>query len=483
MMFDALSLLTELDDQDIEWILEAGQEEQVIANKVIIAEGSRPDALYFVLEGLLGITVSSAGSSQLATLGPGELVGEISFLEDRPASATVAAVENSLLLALPRSELVARLEGDSRFAAHLYKSFALISSRRLRERVGSLGQMLQSKAATDSVIGDRWRRIEQHVDAFKERLQELDDLARKHDGSVPEDEALAAVGEFHGFCKMINDQIGEAADLDVHVKEELGGNLKKEILPYLLLTQTAERMYSKPRGYAGDFLTIEQIYRNEPSGAGRLGPLLDRGFLNEPAAKAVRNRRGLLSEEIRRVLDETPSGPVPITSLACGPAQEVFDVLRQGDADQLQPTLIDIDQQALDFVAQRAAELGFSDRIRPINGNLVYLATGRTRLDLPPQKLIYSIGLIDYFNDKFVKKLMDYGYSLLAPGGKMILGNFHPANTTRALMDHVLEWRLIHRTEEDMDRLFKASRFGRPTTQIRFEAEGINLFAECVKEE
>ena len=95
---------------------------------------------------------------------------------------------------------------------------------------------------------------------------------------------------------------------------------------------------------------------------------------------------------------------------------------------------------------------------------------------------MHSIGLIDYFNDKFVVNLMNYGHRLLKPGGRMILGNFHPDNSSKALMDHVLDWRRIHRTEDDMDRLYAQSPFGRPTTRILFEVQRINLFAECVKE-
>jgi len=71
---------------------------------------------------------------------------------------------------------------------------------------------------------------------------------------------------------------------------------------------------------------------------------------------------------------------------------------------------------------------------------------------------------------------------VLRPGGKVILGNFHPSNPSRALMDHVLDWRLIHRSEADMDTLFLASRFGRAATRCRLEPAGVNLFAECVKE-
>jgi N-methylhydantoinase B/oxoprolinase/acetone carboxylase alpha subunit len=40
---------------------------------------------------------------------------------------------------------------------------------------------------------------------------------------------------------------------------------------------------------------------------------------------------------------------------------------------------------------------------------------------MPPQDLVYSVGLIDYFNDPFVLKLMNYAHALLRPGGRLIL--------------------------------------------------------------
>jgi hypothetical protein len=111
----------------------------------------------------------------------------------------------------------------------------------------------------------------------------------------------------------------------------------------------------------------------------------------------------------------------------------------------------------------------------------VYLATGRHKLDLPPQDLAYTIGLIDYFNDAFVVKLLNFVHEKLRPGGRVILGNFHPRNPTKAMMDHVLDWKLIHRDENDMNRLFEASRFGRACDEIRFEPRQVNLFAIASK--
>jgi extracellular factor (EF) 3-hydroxypalmitic acid methyl ester biosynthesis protein len=251
----------------------------------------------------------------------------------------------------------------------------------------------------------------------------------------------------------------------------------------MLLTNTAERWYSKPRGYAGDFLTIHHMYQNQAAGLGRIGPVLDRCFLDLPAVNAVRNRRGLLAEEIDAVIAANNGAEARVTSLACGPATELFDVFSQlDDPRKLKATLIDIDLQALAFVGERRDRTaGLRSQIKLVNANLIYLAKGRETVNLAQQDLVYSIGLIDYFSDKFVVSLLNYIHNALRPGGKVILGNFHPRNPDKALMDHVFDWRLIHRTEDDMNRLFRSSAFGKPSTRTRFEAEGINMFAECTK--
>ena len=202
-----------------------------------------------------------------------------------------------------------------------------------------------------------------------------------------------------------------------------------DLLPYLLLTSSAERVYSKPRGYAGDFMSIEEIYQNQAQGTGRLGPLIDRCFLH------LAGRQGRAESppdcwSTRSAARATPptSGQVRITSLACGPAEEVFDVLAEsGESSRLHATLMDFDEEALAFVKNVAIERGVLDRLTLAQANLIYLAVGRHRLELPPQDLVYSVGLIDYFSDRFVLKLMNYAHALLRPGGRLILGNFHPA--------------------------------------------------------
>ena len=139
-------------------------------------------------------------------------------------------------------------------------------------------------------------------------------------------------------------------------------------------------------------------------------------------------------------------------------------------------------QQALEFVGQWREEMGLESKIDLQRLNLVYLSLGRGQLDVPPQDLIYSIGLIDYFSDEFVVRFLNYIHGLLRPGGRVVLGNFHTSNRSRALMDHLLDWKLIHRDEADMNRIFRESKFGRDCTEILYEEQKLNLFACCERD-
>src|SRR5207247_3189380 len=102
IMQTALGLLNELNEEDVDWIFRTGFERQVTANTVIVREGEPLAYLYIVLEGLFGVGVASVPDAEIGRLGPGEIIGEISFLENMLPSATVIAIESSLLLPRPR---------------------------------------------------------------------------------------------------------------------------------------------------------------------------------------------------------------------------------------------------------------------------------------------------------------------------------------------------------------------------------------------
>lgn len=472
-------LMDALNPAQVDWILRNGREERIASGDLLVEEDGEVDAIFFLIEGLLHARTRALGGQVLATLGPGEIVGEISFVDRQRASATVVAAEDGLVLALPRHVLEAQLAADDAFAASFYRALAAIACRRLRATASRLGS-LAGRRADDEDPALR-EDVEAAVERLRRTLIDADTAAAMADGTVPEAVALKVEREFRTFERALNDAIGELLDPPSPWNQQIGLRVQNELLPYISKTRLGERLYSKPRGYGGDFSALELIYRNQPSGSGPLGPLLDRCLLESWAIRALRGRRKIVAEEIRKTVDA--AGTARVMSIACGPATEIFDVFAElDDKARLEPTLIDVDFQALLHVSELAYGLGLKDQVSSTIKNLVYLALGRGELEASDQDLVYSLGLIDYFNDNMVLRVIDHVHGVLRPGGRMLLGSFHPRNPSKAFLDHVLEWPLIHRTEDELSHLYERSAFGRPATAVRFDEQQIYFVSECVRE-
>lgn len=114
-----------LNDADIDWMIARGVRMKVHSGTVLIEEGQPPEALYILLDGKLGIFVTSqqteSGQKEIATSVKGEILGEMSFVEMTTASATVKAAESAVLLALPKHILMEKLKQDTGFTARFYR--------------------------------------------------------------------------------------------------------------------------------------------------------------------------------------------------------------------------------------------------------------------------------------------------------------------------------------------------------------------------
>ena len=482
-MKEIFNILNALEIEDVDWLLMNGRERRIKSDTVLIEEGAHPGSIFIVLQGLLGVKNSAVSSTdRLALLGPGEVLGELSFLDKRPASASVIAVEGSMVLELSNEMLEPRLEEDPRFAVRFYRALALGNAIRLRNTVKKLGTELNEvDEVQQTERSSDWEILLEEIQGFKELLQRADKAIQQHEGRVPDDYKEKIFSGLLALANQLEQTLGVSSKLHVNEKEELGRKAKIELLPYLLLTELGERIYTKPRGYAGDFLTIHRIYENEPQGRGRIGPALDAAFQNLPMIHAIRERRSILKDSLNTAIHEKGKEGLEVTSLACGPADEIFQAYQAlADPSLLKANLLNIDLQAVKFVEERIKANGLEAYCKSITSNLVYLALGRQDLNLPPQDLIYNAGLIEYFNDSFVVQLLDYIYQNLRDGGQVILGFFTPDKPQRALMDHVLDWELIYRKPKDLNALFRSSKFGKSCS--KFEAvEGAYQFAFCEK--
>jgi CRP/FNR family cyclic AMP-dependent transcriptional regulator len=134
-MRKALYVMGILDDEDVEWIAFHGRNLSVKKDEILIREGEPVDAVFILLDGSLNV---SAGGAQVATLLSGEIVGEISFVDSLPPSATVTAAQYSHVLAIPRAMLNAKLDTDAWFASRFFRALAVFLADRLRVTTASL---------------------------------------------------------------------------------------------------------------------------------------------------------------------------------------------------------------------------------------------------------------------------------------------------------------------------------------------------------
>ena len=131
-MRKSLYILGQLTDEDIEWMLSFGKRHSISPGDVLIRQGHQVEDLYLILEGTFKVIDEQRGGHELARVGGGEIVGEMSFIDANPPSATVTAVEDGLVLALSRNLLQQRLEQDTAFGSRFYYALAVFLSDRLR---------------------------------------------------------------------------------------------------------------------------------------------------------------------------------------------------------------------------------------------------------------------------------------------------------------------------------------------------------------
>ncbi len=138
-MTNALLILGELNDRDIDWIVTQGKREILPAGSILIEEDQPLDALYIVLSGTLNVCVAALGNQVVGKIGGGEILGEMSFVDGRLPSATVQAVEECCILSIPRSLLSQKLEEDVLFSLRFYRAITKFLSSRLRATVNHFG--------------------------------------------------------------------------------------------------------------------------------------------------------------------------------------------------------------------------------------------------------------------------------------------------------------------------------------------------------
>ncbi len=172
-MRKALYILGELADTDVEWLASHGSRRHVSQGTVLIRKDEPVKELFIVLEGRLAVT--AADGKEVALLLSGEVVGEMSFVDSTPPSASVAATEDTQVLSIPRDSLRAKLDNDPNFAARFYRALAVFLADRLRVTTGRFGygSTAEDAHAADELSEDQLDSLDLAGVRFDQMLKRL----------------------------------------------------------------------------------------------------------------------------------------------------------------------------------------------------------------------------------------------------------------------------------------------------------------------
>ena len=131
-MLEARVFLGVLDEPDIEWLVANSRRHEVSAESVLIRHGAPVEHMYLIVDGAFDVTIFTPAARRIATLYAGELVGEMSFVDLHPPSATVSAAMNSIVLEISKALLLEKIQRDSGFGTRFYKGISVLLAGRLR---------------------------------------------------------------------------------------------------------------------------------------------------------------------------------------------------------------------------------------------------------------------------------------------------------------------------------------------------------------
>jgi CRP-like cAMP-binding protein len=125
--------LVYLTPNDWNLVIDKADRVQLRKGAILVLKGGRTEGIYLLVKGNARVEIASPPG--MRQIGPGEVCGDMSFLEDAPASASVTAESDIEAYQLGHSALHSLFELFPHLGSRFYRSLAVNLSRRLRDMI------------------------------------------------------------------------------------------------------------------------------------------------------------------------------------------------------------------------------------------------------------------------------------------------------------------------------------------------------------
>jgi extracellular factor (EF) 3-hydroxypalmitic acid methyl ester biosynthesis protein len=232
-----------------------------------------------------------------------------------------------------------------------------------------------------------------------------------------------------------------------------------------------KRAQTWPRGYPGDFETIEHIISQQNKAVPQtIGYELEGFFLKSDIClqhlNKIDRQAALISEVLRN-----KTAP-KVLSIGCGTSEDVQRNLPLLTDTRTVITLVDVDKDALSHSLHALEPV--REKIQLIHGNIYkIIRTLKSKYDL-----VIIGGVFDYLNDKVIVKILSSLKENLNPSGTLFFTNIKKHNPYRIDMEYLMDWPLIERSKEGILQLIDQSGCGSMDLAISTDKTNLTYLVE-----
>ncbi|MHC2069876.1 SAM-dependent methyltransferase [Bremerella sp. T1] len=318
--------------------------------------------------------------------------------------------------------------------------------------------MIQSNESTTSRLPSAIEFFSKDVAEFKRQLAQLESEIDKDAIPQRDDEfhkrTLAAIEQSQSACRAFE----EAHSNDPDLVKEVQARFREEIGPWFGQSWFANRAWTKPSGFSGDYAMLVKIYEESTPARG-LGAYIDLCLGELPLSQAVRGRKELVREYLLNAI-ESRQGDIRIMDIACGPCREFLD-FPEFEGRNIEVVAMDNDPAALEYIeSQVVPQLPSSTTIKPVRFNAMRARNpDATKKNYGTFDIIYSVGLADYLTDEHLIGIFSGLGATLNEGGALVIAFKDTERYDETPYQWHLDWFFYQRTVEDVLNVYDKAGF------------------------
>lgn len=485
-----MQFLDQLEASERERLRAAARPVELARGAHLVRRGDSGGDLFLLEEGAVEVVdTRSRPEVVLDVVGPGSLVGEMTFLDGSARAADVRAAADSKLLRWDRGLLGAVLAEDPQLAKSFYRALAVLMVDRVRSvtTTAMSGGLRRAGTQTMTMTGPALAR-----DAY--------DLAETARGRWLESESrlrvdptdMVARGNVRKATEaLVKDMMTWLARVpDPARSPEAGQVLARELHAFLVRARLVALSWESARRPGPRAELLAHAVRGVGLGEGALGEALDAAFLAQPTPTALRWRLGVAPVLAARGPASRTSGTdrrapaMIINGAATGFPTRFMEAWSGFRGGALDLTCVEESRTLLSKIEPPAPQRGAAEvpsgpvEVRRVQDDMASLALGHSRLHVPPQAVIAIDGLVEYLPERLVAALFAWCRERLFNGGGIVVTALAPS-ADAALFDHVLEWQTVRRPAQLVGALLTAAGFAK----IQLHAEGAGVVVTGVRRE